>query len=169
MTGRRKHRLRGIAAPVLPGEPLVIRFCRAFVDSLAMLLRGAFIVGALLLVHEFDRLAEGLSPPVTDVETLPVPAADAIEPPVPAAPEPPALTDRVRHYLNCTYEAYRRENYAECVEEPSGIYGAPEADPDDTGTLLRQLPVRFARRSPAIAPGHAIAACSDPLACTWLL
>ena len=40
MTGRRKPRLRGIAAPVLPGEPLFIRFCRAFTENLALLLRA---------------------------------------------------------------------------------------------------------------------------------
>ena len=152
MTGRRKQRLRGIAAPVLPGEPLVIRFCRAFTDNLALLLRGAFILGALLLVQEFDRLAAGFSPSTADVEPIPEAPAAAIEPLVPEAPELPVLTDRVRHYLNCTYDEYRRQNYAECVEEPSGIYRAPEADPDDTGSLLRQSPVRFAHQPGSADP-----------------
>ena len=169
MAGRRKQRLRGIAAPVLPGEPLVIRFCRAFTENLALLLRGAFILGALLLVQEFERLATDIFPSATDVDPVPQAPAVAIEPPAPAEGEPPVLTDRVRHYLNCTYDEYRRQNYAECVEEPSGIYRAPEADPDDTGFLLRQAPVRFAHRPASAGPVRAALACLDTPACDFLL
>lgn len=169
MTGRRKRPLRGIAAPVLPGEPLFIRSCRAFTDNLALLLRGAFILGALLLVQEFDRFAAGLVRSAAEADPLPPATALAIEPPAPSEPELPVLTDRVWHYLNCTYHEYRRQYYAECVEEPSGIYRAPEADPDDTGSLLRQSPVQFARRAAAARPLRSAAACSDLRACAYLL
>ena len=169
MTGKSKQRLHGIAAPVLPDKPLFIRLCEAFVDNLAMILRGALIGGALVLAHQFATLTEDLSPHVAEIDSVPVPAdvsADSIVPPEPAQP---VVTDRVRHYLNCTYEEYRRENYADCIDEPSGIYRPPEADPDDTGSLFRQSPLRFAYHASRPDPVVVETECRDPFVCSALL
>ena len=57
------------------------------------------------------------------------------------------LTERVKHYLNCTYEDYRITHYDECVEGPSRIYRGPQADPDDMGNVSYELPVQLARLS----------------------
>lgn len=164
MTGKPKQRLRGIAAPVLPDKPLFVRFCVAFVDNLAMILRAAFILGALAFAQQLDNLSEDLAPPIADLD--PVVEKPVIEP-LPLAPvEPgqPVLTDRVTHFLNCTYEAYRSDHYAECVDEPSGIYRPPEADPDDTGSLLQSSPLRVARHVSLPDTG-----CSDIVVCSPLL
>ena len=145
MAGKANRGLRGIAAPVFAGEPLLVRLCSAFVDNLATILRGALIGGALLLVSEFDSLMDRLDRPEPDAKPTVAETAVDVAPPDAPAPIEPVVNDRVLHYLNCTYEEYRARNYAECVDEPSGIYRAPEAGPDDTGSLSRQLPVRFAR------------------------
>ena len=163
MTGQAKQRLRGIAAPVLPDKPLFVRLCSAFVDNLAMILRGAFIVGAIVLAQQLDTFTEGLAPPVADIEPVIETPVNNVEPLAPAEPGQPVLTDRVRHYLNCTFETYREENYAECVEEPSGIYRPPEADPDDTGSLFRPSGLRLAHHLPPEAD------CGNGLDCGLLL
>jgi len=62
-------------------------------------------------------------------------------------PQEPVLTERVKHYLNCTYEDYRITHYDECVEGPSRIYRGPQADPDDMGNVSYELPVQLARLS----------------------
>lgn len=169
MTRRPKRRLQGIVAPVLPGKPLFIRLCEAFVDNLAMILRGALIAGALVLAQQFGSLTENLSPAVVELEP-PVEEPAIIATPLPPAESPgPVVSDRARHYLNCTYEAYRRENYAECVDEPSRIYRPPEADPDDTGSLLRPSPLRFAHRAARPGPGYAEPECLELRICSALL
>ena len=57
---------------------------------------------------------------------------------------PPVVNERVRHFLNCTYEAYRREHYETCVESPSDVYKGPPPDDDDTGSILYEQTVLFA-------------------------
>lgn len=169
MTGKSKQRLHGIAAPVLPDKPLFIRLCEAFVENLAMILRSALIVGALALAHQFATLTEGLSPSIAEIDSVPIPADVTAEPIVPPEPAQPVVTDRVRHYLNCTYQEYRRENYAECIDEPSGIYRPPEADPDDTGSLFRQSPLRFAYHASQPGLQDADRECREPFVCAALL
>ena len=144
MTGKSKQRLHGIAAPVLPGKPLFIRLCEAFVENLAMILRSALIVGALALAHQFATLTEGLSPSIAEIDSVPIPADVTAEPIVPPEPAQPVVTDRVRHYLNCTYEDYRNEHFDSCVEQQSQICRAPGAAPDETGRLPREAESRFA-------------------------
>mgnify|MGYP001820449568 CR=1 FL=1 len=169
MAGRTDRGLRGIAAPLLVGEPLFVRLCSAFVENLALILRGAFIVGALLLVRDFGSITDNLSPPVADTEPVVAAPAIAAEQPESVEPQEPVVSDRVRHFLNCTYEEYRAQNYAECVNEPSGIYRAPEAGPDDTGSLFRQTPVRYVYVVDHPMPRPARAGCGAASACTSLL
>jgi hypothetical protein len=134
--------LRGIAEPVLGREPLLVRTCSAFVNNLTRILQIAFIVGAIFLAQEFRSLTEDLPQAVAEFETEPT-----SEPAPVFAPEPqePVLTERVKHYLNCTYEDYRITRYDECVEGPSRIYRGPQADPDDMGNVSYELPIRLAR------------------------
>jgi hypothetical protein len=164
MVGKAKQRLRGIAAPVLPDKPLFVRLCVAFVDNLAMILRGAFILGALALTQQLDTFSEDLALPLADLDPVVEQPVTEFAPVVPTEPEQPVLTDRVTHFLNCTYEAYRKAHYAECVDEPSGIYRPPEADPDDTGSLYWPSPMRVVRH---VAPPDAD--CSDSAVCGLLL
>lgn len=169
MTRKSKRPLQGIVAPVLPGKPLFIRLCEAFVDNLAMILRGALVAGALVLVQQFGSLTENLSPAVVELEPL-VEEPVIIATPLPPADSPgPVVSDRARHYLNCTYEAYRRENYADCVDEPSRIYRPPEADPDDTGGLFQPPPLRFAHRATRPGPAYSGPECHELRVCGALL
>jgi hypothetical protein len=55
------------------------------------------------------------------------------------------LSDRVLHYLNCTYEDYRAAHYDECVEGPSDIYRKTDADPDDIGMVNRDALILLAQ------------------------
>jgi hypothetical protein len=57
------------------------------------------------------------------------------------------ISDAVLHALNCTYEDYLKEHYAECVEEGSEIYRPIEADADDAGYLFDEPPILFAMES----------------------
>ena len=169
MTRKSKRRLQGIVAPVLPGKPLFIRLCEAFVDNLAMILRGALVAGALVLAQQLGSLTENLLPAVVELEPL-VEEPAAIAAPLPPAESPgPVVSDRARHYLNCTYEAYRRENYAECVDEPSHIYRPPEADPDDTGSLFQPSPLRFAHRAARPGPAYTEPECRELRVCSAFL
>ena len=169
MTGKSKRRLQGIAAPVLPDKPLFIRLCEAFVDNLGMILRGALVAGALVLAQQFGSLTEKLSPAVVELEPLVDEPVIVAMPLPPAESSAPVVSGRARHYLNCTYEAYRRENYAECVDEPSSIYRPPEADPDDTGSLFHPSPLRFAHRAARPGPAFADRECRELRVCSALL
>ena len=142
MAKKRRRKFRGIAEPVHVREPLFIRLCAAFVDNLTLILRTALIVGALVLVHDLRTLLD--EPAQSVAESAPAP------PPVPydsaaAKPQDPVLSDRVLHALNCTYEDYRNAHFDECVKDRSRIYLRPHADPDDTGHVIYDTPVLYAR------------------------
>lgn len=145
--------------PVLSGEPLFVRACAAFVANLGLILRVAMLAGALLLFRDVDLLLEKFRPSESGIESLPVASLAPGEPQdVPAArPPEPALSEDARHFLNCTYEAYRNAHYDECVDGGSEIYARPDADPDNRGGLINELPVRYARLDES-APGVAAAA-----------
>jgi hypothetical protein len=138
-----KQQLRGIAEPVLGREPLLLRTCSAFVNNLRLILQTAFIVCAILLARDFRSFTETLPHSVAEVE--PVPARLEGRPIAEPEPQEPVLTERVKHYLNCTYEDYRITHYDECVEGPSRIYRGPQAEPDDMGNVSYDAPVRLAR------------------------
>lgn len=141
MTRKRKRLLSGIAEPVLGREPLFVRSCTAFVNNFTRILQTMFIVGALCLAQDFSSLAEDLPQALAEFETEPT----AVPAPVFAdEPQESVLTDRVKHFLNCTYEDYRITHYEECVEAPSRIYRGPQAEPDDMGNISYDLPVRLA-------------------------
>ena len=131
------------AAPMQSRVTRLIRFCTAFTDNLPLLLKTAFVMGALYFAHDFHSQ-------VGDLVRHPQPQLD-----VPLATEstlldvaeetpPPVVNERVRHFLNCTYEAYRREHYETCVESPSDVYKGPPPDDDDTGSILYEQTVLFA-------------------------
>ena len=146
---------RGIAAPISPGLPALIRFCSAFVDSLPTILKLAFIVAAFAFAKDIrDLVAPSVSPTV-EVETRPAEPAKSIVPEDVTKPDDPVLSERVVHYLNCTHEQYRNEHYDECVDESSVIYARPAANPDDTSFVPRDLPVRVARTPPEAERGDA--------------
>lgn len=146
MRNRPDHRLKGLAEPLIGGGLLLVRAAAAFVDNLAMILRIAFITGAVFLVGEIREFTAEMSARYPDAAPAPV----AVEAPPPEATPAagPVLSDRSLHFLNCTYDEYRRENYASCVEEPSEVYPPPEADPDDRGNAVREAPIRFAALTP---------------------
>jgi hypothetical protein len=140
MTRGRQNEWRGIAEPVLVREPLLIRLCTAFVDNLTLLLKTAFVFGAVLLIQDLRTLLEDVSQPepapAVVVETQEIDDSE---------PRESMLTDSVKSALNCTYQDYRNAHYDECVKEPSRIYVRPQADPDDTGLVIREMPVMYAR------------------------
>lgn len=143
MARQLKRNLRGIVEPFLLGEPLFVRLCSVFVNYLALILRTAFIVGSVLLFHEFRDLSVDLRQPVAEID-LPPAYEIEIEPTVELDPEDPLLTERVQHFLNCTYEDYRTTHFDECVDNQSEIHLRPPADPDDTGSVSYDLPLRYA-------------------------
>lgn len=142
MTGNRKTELRGIAQPILVREPLFVRFCSAFVDNLALILRTAFVIGSLFLVQDLQLRIEKSGQPIAEIQ------AEQSEPtPTPVEPtqtEEPVLSDGVKHALNCTFEDYRNENFDECVNGPSRVYQRPGAEEDDTGHLFYAKPELYA-------------------------
>lgn len=144
MPRKLKRHLSGIAQPVLLREPLLVRLCSTFVNSLTLILRTAFIVGAVFLAQDFRSLTEDLRQSVTEIE--PVPAVHEVETKLTEEPESqePLLSERVKHFLNCTYEDYRSTHYDECTEEPSRIYRGPQAEPHDIGNVPYDMPIRFA-------------------------
>ena len=120
---------------------LLIRFCTAFTDNLPLLLKTAFVTGALFFAHDFhSQVGELVRRPQLDVPL----AKESTPPDLPEATPPPVVNERVRHFLNCTYEAYRREHYETCVESPSDVYKGPPPDDNDTGSILYEQPVLFA-------------------------
>ena len=118
---------------------MLIRACTAIVDNLAQVLRVALIVGAIFLVRDLHDFRNEISPEVAVVE--PVTVIQKIE----SDPDESLFTERVQHFLNCTYEDYRREHYDECTNGQSRIYGPPQADPDDMGNVLYNGPILLAR------------------------
>jgi hypothetical protein len=83
MARKHKRRLSGIAAPVLVREPLLLRLCTGFVSNLALILRTAFIIGAIFLAQDFRDLTEELPQSMAEIE--PATVVPKIEPTV--APE----------------------------------------------------------------------------------
>lgn len=147
---------RGIAAPVTPGLPAVVRLCSAFVDSLPTLLKVAFIVAAFAFAKDIRDLVAPSVSPVVEVEARPAAPAKSIVPKDVAKPDEPVLNERVVHYLNCTHEQYRNEHYDACVDEPSMIYARPAANPDDSSFIPRDRSFRVARMpSQAVAGDEA--------------
>ncbi len=140
----RRRKFRGFAPPVLVREPLLIRLCITFVDNLTLILRTGLVMGAVLLVHDLRILLEEVTQPVVESATAPaVPVeSEAIGT---AEAQEPVLSEGVMHALNCTYEDYRIAHYDECVKDPSRIYLRPHADPDDTGHVIYDAPVLYAR------------------------
>ena len=125
--------------PVTTGEPLFVRFCRGVVDNLRLILEVAFLAGAFFLAQDFRDFH--VPQPVAEIDPPPVHVEPSVDEPV---PETPVVTDRVKHYLQCTYEEYRAQHYAECVDAESDIYNDPVADPDDTGHIFREPPLLLA-------------------------
>jgi hypothetical protein len=145
MAKNRTRKLRGIAAPVLVREPLLVRLCSSFVENLTLILRTGLILGAVLLVHDLRLFLQEITPP-TVAESAPVTAVpDDGEAMSTAEARKPVLSERVIHALNCTYERFRNEHYDECVKDSSRIYPRPQADPDDTGYVIYDAPVLYAR------------------------
>ncbi len=144
MATNRRRKFRGIASPVLIREPLLVRLCATFVENLTTILRVGLVMGAVLLVHDLRILLEEVSQPVA--ESVPAPAilveSEAIST---TEAQDPVLSEGVMHALNCTYEDYRNTHYDECVKDPSHIYLRPHADPDDTGYVIYDAPVLYAR------------------------
>ena len=143
MAREHKRHLSGIAAPVLVREPLLLRLCSGFVSNLTLILRTAFIIGAIFLAEDFRDFTEELPQSLAEIE--PAPAVLEIGPTSEAEPQEPVLSDRVQHFLNCTYEDYRTTHYDDCVEAPSSIYQRPQADPDDIGYVPYDEPILLAR------------------------
>lgn len=149
MAGRRKQFYRGVASPVVVREPLLVKACRMFVELLPTILRTAFVLGAVLFLHEFRELSA--DPARTVVVDPPLPVVQEKAEAMPredASASMPVLNDRVRHFLNCTYEEYRREHFDECVEQQSLIYRPPQPGPDESGNALYAWPVRYAGLAP---------------------
>jgi hypothetical protein len=144
VAGKRKRKLQGVAAPSQAREPLFIRACSAFVNNLSLILRVAFIAGAAWLAGEFRDFTDDLPTPVADAEPVPVQPEVELTPVAEPAEREPVITDRVQHYLDCTFGDYRVKHYAECVEEPSEVYQWPEPGPDDTGYIPGESPVILA-------------------------
>jgi hypothetical protein len=118
--------------------------CTTFIDNLTLILRTGLVIGAVLLVHDLRVLLDEVTQPVA--ESVPAPAVpvenEAIDT---TEAQEPVLSEGVMHALNCTYEDYRNAHYDECVEDPSRIYLREHADPDDTGHVIYDTPVLYAR------------------------
>ncbi len=142
MAGKRTSDRRRIVDPRGHRIPLVVRLCESFVDNLATILRIGLVVGSVFLIQELQLLQAIFLP---DEAGMPEQQAVSTEAPEPRIEEDPWLTDGVQQALNCTYQQYREENCDECVEEPSEFYRPPTADEDDTGFLVHESPVLFAR------------------------
>ena len=142
MTPKKKPKLRGLAEPYLTREPLFIRFCSAFVDNLAMLLRVALVVGGIFLVQELPVLLQ-VPPEAADSAESAVANKPAAQP-EPAKPDAAIVSEGVQHALYCTFEDYRNEHFDACVEEDSQVYKRPQADPDDTGFIFYNVDTLYA-------------------------
>jgi len=140
----RPRGLRGIAAPVLVREPVLVRVCVALVDNLAIILRLGLMVGALFLIRDLRGVTDDLQPTVAEL-VPPTSGASATVTVHPERREPPVRNERVEHYLKCTYKDYRDAHFEACVDGPSSVYRKPEPDPDNTGRVWPEEPVRTLR------------------------
>lgn len=138
-------RFRGVVQPVLGNEPLVIQLSKVFVANLRLILNVAMVFGAVFLAQELRESSDDVPAYVEHQQVVqeqsPDDSAFADE------DEEPVLSEGVMHALNCTYEDYLKEHYAECVEDGSEIYRPIEADPDDAGYLFDETPILFAMES----------------------
>lgn len=139
MAAKRKHNLRGLASPIPDPDPLFIRLCSAFVDNLALLLRTALVIGAVMFVQDLRTSFQHAPSSVAEVPALPAAADD---PAARSQTENPqdsesALSEGVLRALNCTYQEFRNAHYDECVDDPSLVYPRPQPSPDESGFLLR--------------------------------
>ena len=142
MAGKRKPRLRGIMEPILVREPVLLRLCSGFADNLTLILRTAFIIGALFLVQDLQVMVEKRGEPLAGIQpqqSAPVPPAVA-----PTATKEPVFSDGVKHAFNCTFTEYRNKHFDECVHGPSRVYKRPGAEDDDTGQIFYATPVLYA-------------------------
>lgn len=144
MVGRTKTPYRAIARPESAREPAFVRACAVFVETLPLALRTALVISAAVFVHELHDFTGTADERKVDLEKLVKSSEAGVAEPADSAPIEPVLTDRVKHYLNCTYEDYRNEHFDSCVEQQSQIYRAPGAAPDETGRLPREAESRFA-------------------------
>lgn len=145
---------RGKAPRVQPSEPLFVRLCKAFVDNLGILLKTAFVFGAVLLVQNLtDALQEMRDAPPSEVPIL---ATDSeidrsergdVETPADASQEPEVIesfmSEGVKRAFNCTFTEYREAHYEECVDEPSDVYRQP-VDADDSGFMQAESAILYA-------------------------
>ncbi len=115
----------------MPGRPLFIRFCEAFVDNLGLILRVALVVGAISFVNQ---LPDRSTPESSEAVALEQEASEESEIPI---EDETWKSPGVLHALNCTYMHYREQHYDECVEDSSEVYRRPGADPDDTSFVPR--------------------------------
>ena len=138
-----RSNVRGIAEPYLMRKPLLVRLCATFVDNLVLILRTAFVMGAILLVQDLHVLFEEAKQPVVEVVPVPTILVEVQE---------SALSEGVRQALNCTYKDYRNAHYDECVPGPSDVYPRPQADPDDTGHVTYQSRVLYASLDDYVSP-----------------
>lgn len=151
MAVNRKRPLRGNAPKALVEPPLFIRLCQSFVDHLGVILKTAFVFGAIVLVEDLlTGLEETREAPPRSVQIL---EPDQLAPAVPGPGGSGAaddvatetfMSDGVRHALNCTYTEYRNEHYDECVDDDSEVYRHPPADSDDRGFVARDALILLA-------------------------
>ncbi len=144
MINRPKTPFRAIARPESAREPAFVRACEVFVKTLPLALRVALVIGAALFVRELRDVADMADRHEIVVEHFVDAHNHEVPPPREDAQVEPVLNERVRHYLNCTYEDYRNEHFDSCVEQRSQIYRKPEAGTDETGRLLRETDFRYA-------------------------
>jgi hypothetical protein len=74
MTVKNKQSFRGIAAPALSREPVLVRLCSAFVTNLSIILKAGLVVGAAFFVHDFRVLMDEILPSTTVSKPIPVQA-----------------------------------------------------------------------------------------------
>ena len=142
MTQKNKSKLRVLTEPYLTREPLFIRFCAAFVDNLAMILRVTLVMGGIFLARELPVLMQETAVP--DDSPANAVASSPDTKPAAAKPNEAILSDGVKQAYKCTFEDYRNEHYDACVAEESDIYKRPNADPDDTGFVLYDVDTLYA-------------------------
>ena len=169
MAGKLRKGFRGIAAPALVREPLLIRMCSAFVNNLTLLLRIAFIGGVIFFVQDFRSLTDEFSQPVAEIDSdLAAPEVND-EPADAPELQKPLLTEGVMQALNCTYRDYRNAHYTECVgvDAPSKVYPSPHANPDDTGSVTHHASaVQFARLDGDVGLGQTSGNCDVAPGCS---
>ena len=140
MVDKRRRSIRGLAEPVMVRKPLLIRLCEGFLANLTLILRTAFVIGAIFLVQDLRSLLEDSAQPAA---TTPAQVTVEVEPLEAPEAEESVLSEGVIHALNCTYEDFRNSHYDECVDDRSRIYPRPPGA-DDTGYILYDSPILYA-------------------------